>query len=214
MVLNIIVTGVGGQGILSLARVIGEAIIQSSDLNVSIAETHGLSQRGGSVITYVRISKDVTAPTIDYGEADIMLSMELIEAARYANYLRVKDSIAIINDKLIRPSIPKVKVPDRSTLLNIIRSRTNRVYVVNASEEALKRGSPLSANMMLFGFISVVLEKLGIVSIDKALNIVSNLSKSEIINRVNRELYILGYNEGLRSMDYYIIAFLKKKLSY
>ena len=212
MTLNIIVVGVGGQGILSLARVIGEAVLGSSDFNVSIAETHGLSQRGGSVITHVRIGKGVFAPTIAEGDADIMLALELIEASRYAPHLRYKESIAVIDDRLIRPSIPKVRLPNGDELIKHIQERAYKVFIIKGFKEALKRGSPLSANMALFGFITLILEKLGVVKSEVSSKIVSTLGRSERVIKVNKELYTIGYEEAAKLVGNDVLSLLKKRL--
>lgn len=212
MTLNMVVVGVGGQGILLLARAIGEAVLSSSDLNVSIAETHGLSQRGGSVITHIRIGKGIFAPTIAEGDADVMLALELIEAARYSSYLRYKESIAVIDDRLIRPSLPKVKLPNRDELIKYIQDRTCKMFILKGFNEALKRGSPLSANMALFGFISSILERLGVVKNEVSLKIVSSLGRSERVIKVNKELYLMGYEEASRLVSSDVLSLLKKRL--
>ena len=84
---DIILSGVGGQGILSIAAVIGEAALKEG-LYMKQAEVHGMSQRGGSVVTYVRFGDKVYSPIIDKGEADFIVSFEKLAAARYVEYLR------------------------------------------------------------------------------------------------------------------------------
>jgi indolepyruvate ferredoxin oxidoreductase beta subunit len=146
--LNLVITGVGGQGQITLARVIAEAALIRG-INAIVAETHGLSQRGGTVIVHVRLG-EVEAPLIPPGTADAILAMELIEAARYAYYLR-KGSIAVINDYLVPPPLPKIEVPSRDELLDTIRSYSDRIVLVPATHEALRVGDSRVANMILFG---------------------------------------------------------------
>ena len=83
---NIIIVGVGGQGILLTSKILGYLALDMGE-NVKVSEVHGMSQRGGSVITYVRIGSDVHSPLIDPGEADFVLSFEKLEALRAEHYL-------------------------------------------------------------------------------------------------------------------------------
>ena len=147
MKLNIVVVGVGGQGILTLSSIIAEACMRQG-VNVLVAETHGLSQRGGSVIVHVRVG-DVEAPLVPLGEADLMLSMELIEAARYANYLKPNAHI-VANDYII-PPIPQTKHPDRKTITQTLASRY-KLDLVPATKKALELGDPRTANIILLGY--------------------------------------------------------------
>ncbi len=194
MTLNIVVVGVGGQGILSLTKLLGESVMMfRSDLNVMIAETHGLSQRGGSVITHLRIGKGVLAPLVPKGCADLMVSMELLESVRYLSYLRPKASIAIINEKYIRPigTSSDVNVDE---LKRLISSVAKYVFMLRATDEALRRGYPVGANMVIYGFTTYVLEKLGISSRDIALSTIKSISKSTHIYKINMELFGIGYD--------------------
>ncbi|HIP65936.1 MAG TPA: indolepyruvate ferredoxin oxidoreductase [Pyrodictium sp.] len=147
MELNIVVVGVGGQGILTLSSIIAEACVREG-VNVLVAETHGLSQRGGSVIVHVRIG-DVEAPLVPLGEADLMLSMELIEAARYANYL--KPGAHIVANDYIVPPIPQTKYPSREAITKTLSTRY-KLDLVPATKKALELGDPRTANMILLGY--------------------------------------------------------------
>ena len=98
---NIIIVGVGGQGILLTSKILGYLALDMGE-NVKVSEVHGMSQRGGSVITYVRIGSDVHSPLIDPGEADFVLSFEKLEALR-AEYFLKKDGVLISNTQEILP---------------------------------------------------------------------------------------------------------------
>ena len=98
---DIILSGVGGQGILSIATVIGQAALKDG-LYMKQAEVHGMSQRGGSVVTYVRYGKKVYSPVIDKGEADVIISFEKLEAARWLEFLK-KDGTIITNTQEVEP---------------------------------------------------------------------------------------------------------------
>lgn len=205
--LNIIVTGVGGQGILSLAQLIGRTAI-SSGINVLIAETHGMSQRGGSVIVHVRIGNDIAAPLIPEGEGHILLSLELIEAVRYFHLL-ASESTAMVNNKLIRPSIPNVRLPEKSKLLETLKKNISDLYIIPASDIAAKGGNPIGANVVLFGFLIYALDKAGILEKGKALEEVSSLGGRRL-GEVNAKLFTMGYDLASSTLRNTTIEMLKE----
>ena len=98
---NIMIVGVGGQGTLLASRLLGQLFLNEG-YDVKVSEVHGMSQRGGSVVTYVRFGADVASPLIEKGEADIILSFELLEAARWLPWLK-KDGRIITNTQKINP---------------------------------------------------------------------------------------------------------------
>ena len=87
MTKNIMIVGVGGQGSLLASKLLGHVLL-SQNYDVKVSEVHGMSQRGGSVVTYVRYGDKVYSPIIDKGQADVIISFEKLEAARYMNYLK------------------------------------------------------------------------------------------------------------------------------
>ena len=149
MIKNILICGVGGQGQLTLAKLLGEASLRCGK-NVVIAETRGLSQRGGSVAVYVKVGDEVYAPLFE--KADIMLALELIEAVRNIGLI-AKNTLAIVNSDIIKPNIPGVKVPSKEKLIEALRKATSNLFLVNATYEALRIGSPRSLNMVILGFL-------------------------------------------------------------
>jgi len=149
---NLVLTGVGGQGIITLGRIIGLACIHAG-IDVSVAEVHGMSQRGGSVVVHVRIGEG-ESPIVPVGGAHTIISMELLEAARSLVYAN-KETKLVINDFLWPP--PLAKYPPREAILASISSKgvNYHVYDANkASTEAL--GSPISSNIALLGFTLAV----------------------------------------------------------
>ena len=98
---NIMIVGVGGQGTLLASRILGNAII-AEGYDVKVSEVHGMSQRGGSVVTYVKYGESVSSPIIDLGEADIILAFERLEALRALPYLK-KGGKIIVNNHEINP---------------------------------------------------------------------------------------------------------------
>ena len=98
---NIMIVGVGGQGTLLASRILGNAVIRKG-YDVKVSEVHGMSQRGGSVVTYVKFGDAVHSPIIDKGEADIILAFECLEAYRALPWLK-KGGKMIVNDQMINP---------------------------------------------------------------------------------------------------------------
>ena len=98
---NIMIVGVGGQGTLLASKLLGRILLENG-YDVKVSEVHGMSQRGGSVVTYVRYGEKVYSPIIDKGEADIIISFELLEAARWVEYLK-EGGILLTNTQRINP---------------------------------------------------------------------------------------------------------------
>ena len=101
MTTNIMITGVGGQGSLLASRILGNAFM-SLGYDVKVSEVHGMSQRGGSVVTYVKYGDKVDSPVICRGEADFLISFELLECARWLPYLK-KGGVAVTSTQQINP---------------------------------------------------------------------------------------------------------------
>jgi len=183
--INIVIVGVGGQGIITLSKIIGDAAVKEN-VKVLIAETHGLSQRGGSVEVHLRIG-DVHAPTVPKGEADILLSMELIEAVRNVDYLN-QNGIIITSNTILRPPIPGVKLPKEDEILSEFKKNNIKYYVIPTKELSEKAGSYLSENMVLLG----ALYKLS--SLEKFINI--NSLKDIIKTMRNPEINLKAFELG------------------
>ena len=98
---NMMIVGVGGQGTLLASKLLGRLLL-GKGFDVKVSEVHGMSQRGGSVVTYVRWGEQVRSPIIDKGQADVILSFELLEAARYTEYLKPGGKI-ITNTQQVNP---------------------------------------------------------------------------------------------------------------
>jgi len=147
MTKNIILAGVGGQGILSIATVVGEAAL-AEGLYLKQAEVHGMSQRGGDVQSNLRISSEpIMSDLIAKGDADIIISLEPMEALRYVSYLKPDGWI-------VTSSVPFVNIPDYpeiETVLQHVRSHKNHV-LLDVETLAKEAGAPSqAANMVLLG---------------------------------------------------------------
>ena len=101
MTKNIMIVGVGGQGTLLASKMLGYVLLKQG-YDVKVSEVHGMSQRGGSVVTYVRYGEKVYSPVIDKGEADVIISFEQLEAARWVEFLK-KDGVIITNTQKMEP---------------------------------------------------------------------------------------------------------------
>ena len=146
---DIILCGVGGQGILSIATVIGYAAVESG-LYLKQAEVHGMSQRGGDVQSHLRISdKEIFSDLIPFGGADMILSVEPMESLRYLPYL-AKDGWIITNDK---PYNNIVNYPKLEEVHTQIKNIDNHI-LINADDIAKEIGSPRSMNMVMIGAAS------------------------------------------------------------
>ena len=144
---DIILCGVGGQGILSIATIIGEAAIKDG-LYIKQAEVHGMSQSGGDVQSNLRISSDpINSDLIAEGQADVIISMEPMEALRYLPYLNKKTGW------IITSSVPFVNIPNYPDMEKIKDeySRLNNVVFIDIEQLAKDNDVPRSANMILLG---------------------------------------------------------------
>ena len=144
---NIMIVGVGGQGTLLTSRILGGLAI-AGGYDVKLSEVHGMAQRGGSVVTFVRYGEKVAEPIVEEGQADVIIAFERLEALRYAHFLK-KDGALIINDWRIDPMpvvIGAAQYPE-----NIIETlgEEHKVYTVNETEEAKKIGNPGVCNLIV-----------------------------------------------------------------
>ena len=159
MQINIILAGVGGQGILTIAAVIDHAALQSG-LTVRQAEVHGMSQRGGAVQSHLRISdREIFSDLIAEGTANLILSVEPLEALRYLPFLAPEGRVVTATDSFIN----MVRYPSMEQILDELH-RTNQPVLVNAAELAREAGSVRTSNMVMLGaaapFIGIAPETL------------------------------------------------------
>lgn len=152
--LNLIITGVGGQGNVMITLIIGSALVRVGYF-VTIGETYGASQRGGPVMSHVRISKETQySPFIPDGHADVILGMEPVETLRMLGQFGNPDVVTIINPRPIYSidvTAGDAEYPDLDKLVETVRNLSAKTWTVNATEEAQKMGSPIFANAILVG---------------------------------------------------------------
>lgn len=147
MTINIILAGVGGQGILSIATVLGQAALML-DLNLKQAEVHGMSQRGGDVMSCLRLSDaPIASDLIPSGKVDLIIAMEPMEALRFVHQLSPEG--VIVTASAVVANVPDY--PEQEVLLERLRQLPRRTVVVDADGLAREVASPRSANMVLLG---------------------------------------------------------------
>ncbi|MBQ1169594.1 MAG: indolepyruvate oxidoreductase subunit beta, partial [Oscillospiraceae bacterium] len=150
---NVMIVGVGGQGSLLASKLLGRLLL-SKGYDIKVSEVHGMSQRGGSVVTYVRYGDKVYSPVIDKGEADFIVSFELLEAARWTEFLKPGGKI-IVNTQQINPMpviIGAAQYPEN--LLEKMNAAGLDVDALDALSLAEAAGSSKAVNIVLMGHLS------------------------------------------------------------
>ncbi len=154
---DIFITGVGGQGTILAGKVISTvALLQ--DLDVKLSETHGMAQRGGSVVTHVRLGPKVYSPLAEKGEVDFLLAFEQLEALRWLDYLSPTGTVIVNRQKLEPlPVLTGVQEYPREILARI-RGLAGRTVAVDALQETAARENPRVVNMVLVGILASLLD--------------------------------------------------------
>ncbi len=150
---NIMIVGVGGQGTLLASKLLGRLLL-TKGYDVKVSEVHGMSQRGGSVVTYVRYGEKVYSPVVDKGEADFIISFEMLEAARWVEYLK-KGGTIVTNTQQINPMpviIGAAEYPQQ--LADKIAEKGINIEAFDALSLAEEAGTSKAVNLVLLGRIS------------------------------------------------------------
>lgn len=155
--LNIIITGVGGQGNVLASQLLGRALLKEN-LLISIGETYGATQRGGAVMSHMRISRTAAySPLIPEGQADIIVALEPIEALRVISQYGNPNVQAIVNSRPIYPTAVTVgdaEYPSPEKIRQTIAELTQRSWFIEATEIALSLGSPVFTNIIMLGALA------------------------------------------------------------
>ena len=130
---NIMIVGVGGQGTLLTSRILGGLAI-AGGYDVKLSEVHGMAQRGGSVVTFVRYGEKVAEPIVEEGQADVIIAFEKLEALRYSHFLK-EDGALIINDWRIDPMPVVIGAAQYPNHIIENLAKEHKVYTVNATED-------------------------------------------------------------------------------
>lgn len=186
---DIILCGVGGQGILSIATIIGEAATEAG-INLKQAEVHGMSQRGGDVQSNLRLSdQPIWSDQIPTGKADVIISMEPMEALRYVTYLG-KDGVIVTSSKTF-VNIPNY--PEEPALRGELASLPN--VQLDIEEIAKDLGNPRGANMVLLGMAAPYIEILSVEQLRKAVAVIF-ARKGEAVVEANLKAFDRGVEAG------------------
>ena len=185
---SVMIVGVGGQGSLLASKLLGRLLVDEG-YDVKVSEVHGMSQRGGSVVTYVRYGEKVYSPIITEGEADVIISFEKLEAARYARFLKT-DGTIVVNTQQIDPMpviIGAAEYP--ADVLSELTEKGLKVEALDALSLAVKAGSPKAVNIVLMGKAA---EKFGIPK-EKWITAIENTVAPKFVE-MNKVAFELGYN--------------------
>lgn len=149
---SIMIVGVGGQGTLLASKLLGNVLLRQG-FDVKLSEVHGMSQRGGSVVTYVRFGEKVYSPVVDLGEADYILSFELLESARWISHL--KKGGQLVTNTHQTPPMPVITGAAEypRDIVERLRARAN-VIALDALPLAEQAGSARAVNVVLIGVLS------------------------------------------------------------
>ena len=159
MKLDLVFSGIGGQGVVVLSDIFCEAALMDG-FDVAKAEVHGMAQRGGSIVAYARLGEKVEAPLIERGRADVILGFEMLETARVLPMLKAGGTV-VMNVKYIPPSCTlqgSVEPQKTENLADLVRKRALKVHEVDGLGIAVKLGNPIVVNTVLLGALSALPE--------------------------------------------------------
>lgn len=183
---NIMIVGVGGQGTLLTSRILG-GITREAGFDVKLSEVHGMAQRGGSVVTFVRYGDEVAEPIVEEGQADVLIAFERLEALRYAHFVK-KDGVIIVNDWRIDPITVVTGAAEYPE--NIIEELKKKYQVlsINAMEEARTLGNSKVFNIIVLGMAAKHMD----FDREMWLKVIENTVPPKTIE-INKKAFLLGY---------------------
>lgn len=189
---NIVLAGVGGQGILFAAEILGTAAVKEG-LNVRVGEIHGMAQRGGAVVSTVRIGEKVLSPIILEGKADVILGFEPLETLRNIKYASEKTLIIMGDEKIPPPwlTLKGENYPQMNEILEKVKRFSKNVVIVEALRLAKEAGNPIMQNTVLLGALAAT-GKLPIAA-DSLLEALKELVPAKYAE-MNVKAFKLGYN--------------------
>jgi indolepyruvate ferredoxin oxidoreductase beta subunit len=196
--LNIILAGVGGQGNVMASRVLAN-MLSIKGHKITIGETFGMSQRGGSVMSHIRVSDTSTwSPQIPKGRADILIALEPIEALRVMRIYGNPDVKVLVNTRPIHPVgviAGDFDYPSLETIQKALSTLTPNVWMLDATDEAMKLGNPILSNIIMIGaVVGLNLLPLGAVEFKAAIR---NFFPEKLL-RINQEAFEIGRNRVMQ----------------
>ena len=186
---NIMIVGVGGQGTLLTSRILG-GITVDAGYDVKLSEVHGMAQRGGSVVTFVRYGEKVAEPIVEEGQADLLIAFETLEAKRYAHFLK-KDGVLVVNEQRIDPITVVTGVAAYPEGIVEELEKEYTVYKINAMEEALKLGNSKVFNIIVLGMAAKHMD----FSKEDWLKVIEKTVPPKTVD-INKKAFLLGFEGG------------------
>ena len=196
---NIMIVGVGGQGTLLTSRVLGKIALMGG-YDVKLSEVHGMAQRGGSVVTFVRYGDQVAEPIVEEGQADILIAFERLEALRYAHFLK-PDGAIIVNDTRIDPMpvvtgaaeypshiLDTLRCTDDAMTDGSLKTVHHTILAVDATAEAEKLGNPRVFNTIILGVAAQHME----FSQAQWLEVIADTVPAKTIE-INQQAFLTGF---------------------
>ena len=185
---NIMIVGVGGQGSLLASKLLGQLLV-AENYDVKVSEVHGMSQRGGSVVTYVRQGEKVYSPVICDGEADFIVSFETIEAARWVSCLKPEGKVIVSTQKIdpMPVIIGAAQYPEK--VLDEMKENGVSVDAIDALALANEAGSSKAVNIVLMGRLAKYLD----IPMERWLEEIEKAVKPKFVE-INKKAFMLGYN--------------------
>lgn len=186
---NIMIVGVGGQGTLLTSRILG-GITLDAGYDVKLSEVHGMAQRGGSVVTFVRYGDQVAEPIVEEGQADVLIAFERLEALRYVHFLK-PDGVIVANDWRIDPITVVTGAAGYPEGILEKLAEGHRLYSMNAMEEAEKLGNVKVFNVIILGLAARHMD----FDKDAWLRVIGRTVPPKTVE-MNQAAFLLGYEAG------------------
>ena len=184
---NIMIVGVGGQGTLLTSRIIGKTAL-AMGLDVKISEVHGMAQRGGSVVTFVRFGERVYEPVVEEGQADVIIAFERLEAQRYAHFLK-KDGVLVVNDCKIEPMTVVIGAAQYPEGILESLSQSHRLCSIDGQSIAKELGNSKVLNSVVLGYAA---RHIGF-DAETWLSVVRSTVPAKTVE-LNEKAFTMGYN--------------------
>lgn len=180
------IVGVGGQGTLLTSRILGR-LMTDAGYDVKLSEVHGMAQRGGSVVTFVRYGDKVYEPIVEEGTADLLIAFERLEAKRYENFLK-KDGVIVLNDVRIDPMPVVTGAAVYPEGIKEQLSAEHKVYAVDAAKAAEELGNSKVFNLIVLGLAAKILD----FKKEEWLSVIEKTVPSKTIE-INKQAFLTGY---------------------
>jgi indolepyruvate ferredoxin oxidoreductase beta subunit len=189
---NIFLSGVGGQGTILASNILGQVLLNAG-YDVKKAEVHGMAQRGGDVTTHFRFGKKVHSPLITQGEADFLVSFELLEALRYINWIKPGGRIVLNNHAIFPPSVSLGKMEYPKNITETFKKHfRNNVWIINGHGIAKELGNIQVSNVVLIGALSNFFPEL---KAKQWKNVIKNILPAKL-----HEINVKAFDRGRKSV--------------